>query len=160
MIKKHTFPVLLLIITFLGFAIRLSFFIGNDFPLHDGGFFYAMIRDLLSNQFVLPDYSSYNHANIPFIYPPLGLYFVGIIKYISGLTLLQLFRIIPLIITTLSIPAIYFLAVEIIEDKWKGMAAASIFSLLPMSYKWLILGGGVTRSFGAFFSILALIFVI
>ncbi len=160
MIKKHTFLILLLIITFLGFVIRLSFFIGNNFPLHDGGFFYVMIQDLLSNKFVLPGYSSYNHANIPFIYPPLGLYFVGIIEYFTGASRLQLFRIIPLFVNTLTIPAFYYLAIEIVKDKWATLAAASVYSLLPMGYKWLILGGGVTRSFGVFFGILALIFVI
>ena len=160
MIKKHSFLILLLLITSLGFVIRLSFFIGNDFPLHDGGFFYVMIQDLLSNKFVLPDYSSYNHANIPFIYPPLGLYFTGIVEYLTGASRLQLFRIIPLFVTTLTIPAFYYLANEIVKDKWTAFAATSVYALLPKGYQWLILGGGVTRSFGALFGILALIFVI
>jgi len=160
MIKKHTFLILLLIITFLGFVIRLSFFIGNNFPLHDGGFFYVMIQDLLSNKFVLPDYSSYNHANIPFIYPPLGLYFVGLVETVSGADRFQLFRIIPLLVSTLTIPALYILAKEILKDKWASLAATIVMSLLPTGYKWLILGGGVTRAFGTLFSILALVFVI
>jgi len=159
MIKKNTILILLLI-TFLGFVIRLSSFVGNNFPLHDGGFFYVMIQDLLSNKFVLPGYSSYNHANIPFIYPPFGLYFVGITEYITGASRLELFRIIPLLITTLTIPAFYFLAVEIIKDKRASLAATFVYSLLPKGYMWLILGGGITRSFGAFFAIIALIFVI
>lgn len=159
MIKKHNFLILLLIITFLGFVIRLFFFIGNNFPLHDGGFFYVMIQDLLSNKFILPDYSFYNHANIPFVYPPFGLYFVGLVEIVSGADRFQLFRIIPLLVSTLTIPAIYILAKEILKVKWASLAATIAMSLLPMGYKWLILGGGVTRAFGTLFSILALVFV-
>jgi hypothetical protein len=160
MVKKHTSLTLLLIIICLGFVIRLSYFIGNNFPLHDGGLFYVMIQDLLSNNFILPDYSSYNNANIPYIYPPFGFYFVGILESLTGISRLQLFRIIPLLVTTLTIPAFYFLAIEINKNRWTALTATTVFSLLPTAYKWLILGGGVTRSFGALFGILALVFVL
>lgn len=157
--KKNTL-LILAGITFLGFVIRVSFFVGNDFPLHDGGFFYVMIQDLLSNTWILPDFSTYNHANIPFIYPPLGLYLVGITEVWTGASRLELFRVIPLLVTTLTIPAFFYLAREIVKDEWASLAATAVYSLLPKGYMWLILGGGVTRSFGAFFGILALIFVI
>jgi hypothetical protein len=160
MIKKNTLLILLVLITFLGFVLRLSYFIGSNFPLHDGGFFYVMVKDLLANKFQLPDYSTYNQANIPFVYPPMGLYFVGLVESITGADRLQLFRFIPLLISTLTIPAFYFLALEIIKDKWAALSATVIYSLLPMGYAWLILGGGVTRAFGALFGILALAFVV
>ena len=37
-IKENELLIMLVPITLLGFALRLYFFIGNDFPLHDGGF--------------------------------------------------------------------------------------------------------------------------
>lgn len=157
--KKHTFTILLFLVTILGFANRLLFFIGNKFPLHDGGLFYVMVQDLISNQFALPEFTSYNHANIPFVYPPFGLYFIGLVEKVSGADRFQLFRIIPLLVSTFIIPTSYILAKDILKDRWASISAAMAMALLPMGYKWQILGGGVTRAFGTIFSILALVFV-
>jgi hypothetical protein len=115
-----------------------------------------MIQDLISNHFKLPIYSTFNHANIPFIYPPLGLYIVGLTEKLTDIDRLQLFRLFPLLISTLTIPAFFGLAKEVLKDEWKSLAATTFYAILPMSFAWLILGGGVTRSFGALFGILAL----
>jgi hypothetical protein len=160
MIKKNTLLILMLLITLMGFSLRLYYFIGSNFPLYDGGFFYVMVKDLMANKFLLPEYSTYNHANIPYIYPPLGFYIVGIAESLTHIDLLQLFRYIPLIISTLTIPAFFFLALEITKDQGESLAATTVFSILPNGYAWLILGGGITRAFGALFGLLALIFVI
>ena len=147
-------------ITVAGFILRISFFIGNKFPLHDGGFFFVLVKDILAAHFRLPEYSTYNFANIPFTYPPFGLYFVASLESVFGLDRLQLFRWVPLILSTLTIPAFFLLAKEITKDQRISLAATTSFSLLPMGYAWLILGGGVTRAFGAIFGIFALIFAI
>jgi hypothetical protein len=118
-----------------------------------------MIQDLISNHFILPVFSSYNHANIPFIYPPLGLYIVGLTEKLTGIDRLQLFRFFPLVISTLTIPAFWGLAKVTLKDEWKSLAATAFYSVLPMGYAWLILGGGVTRAFGALFGILALKYI-
>jgi len=154
-VKKNKFLFLILIIL-IGFIIRLSFFIGNNFPLHDGGLFFVMIQDLISNKFVLPVFTTYNHANIPFIYPPLGFYVIGITEKLFGIDRLHLFRFFPLLISTLTIPALFGLAIEVLKDEKKSLIATAIFSILPTGFAWLILGGGITRSFGALFGILAL----
>ena len=153
---KKTTILLVSLITLLGFAVRLSFIAGVDFPLHDGGFFYVMIGDLVTNGFRLPVYTTYNHAAIPFVYPPLGIYITGVIEYLTGAKRLQLLLVIPLLINTLSIPAFFYLAREFFEDEWIPAASTLVFSLLPMGYKWQILGGGITRSFGSLFGIIAL----
>jgi hypothetical protein len=158
--EEKTVLILLLLITLVGFTLRLYFFIGSKFPLFDGGFFYVMVKDIIANKFYLPEYSTYNHANIPFVYPPLGLYFVGIVESTTGLELLQLFRYIPLLISSLTIPAFFLLALDIIKERWAALAATAIFSILPNGFTWLIQGGGITRAFGALFGILALTFVI
>ena len=159
MIKKdHERFVLTTIIT-QGLILRLSFLLGNSFPLGDGGFFFVMVKDLISNNYNLPYFSTYNHANIPFIYPPLGFYFAGIINTTTRLDLLQVFRFVPLLFAVLSIPAFYCLAVEITKDKWVSLISTTVFTLLPMEYSWLIMGGGITRAVGSFFTILALTFV-
>ena len=66
--------------TILGLALLFGIFVRfipgplAGLPINDGGMFAVMIRDLKANQFVLPVLTSYNHAAIPFAYPPLGLY--------------------------------------------------------------------------------------
>ncbi|QRN82843.1 glycosyltransferase family 39 protein [Chloroflexota bacterium] len=157
--KNHNFILVGLLFIF-GLFVRLYFFVGNHFPLHDGGFFYVLIQELISNNFSLPAFSSYNNANIPFLYPPFGFYFVGGIEFLFGVDRLQLMQVVPLLVTSLTVPAFYFLAFEILKRREKAFASALIFSLLPYSYKWLIMGGGITRSFGALFAVLALIFLI
>ncbi len=159
MVKKQSFTILIFLVMIIGFALRASFFVGSDFPLHDGGLFYVMVQDLLSNRFILPQVTSYNHAGIPFVYPPFALYFIGLLETVSGADRIQLFRIIPLLVSTLTIPAFYLLARDQLKDQWTSLAATIAMALLPMGYKWQILGGGVTRAFGVLFSILALVFV-
>ena len=158
--KRKSSTVLAGILFIFGLIIRLFFFVGNTFPLHDGGFFYVLIQDLLSNNFALPAFSSYNNAAIPFIYPPFGFYFVGGLERLFGADRLLLMRIVPLLVTSLTVPAFYFLALELLKDREQAFASAIIFSLLPYSYRWLIMGGGITRSFGALFMILAMIYLI
>ncbi|MCB2214375.1 glycosyltransferase family 39 protein [bacterium] len=156
--KSTLFYVLLIIL--LGFAVRGFFSAGSRFPLNDGGFFYVMVGDLLANDFALPAFSSFNQADIPFLYPPFGFYFVGLIESLTGADRLQLFRIIPPLLSTVTIPALYFLAHELLKEKWTVLAATLAYALLPLAAKWLIQGGGVTRAFGALFGLLALAFLI
>ncbi|MDO9302752.1 MAG: hypothetical protein Q7T89_15305, partial [Anaerolineales bacterium] len=57
-----------------GAVVRFVPAASNGFPLNDGGMFYTMIRDLQANHYILPQFTSYNFADIPFAYPPLGFY--------------------------------------------------------------------------------------
>jgi hypothetical protein len=157
---NNFFLFLLVLFFLLGSALRLYFFAGGNFPIHDGGFFYVLVKDLITNKFHLPEYSTFNNANIPFIYPPLGIYIIGMIETITKVDRLYLFRFIPMIITILTILSFYFLALQINRNKWEALASTTAFSVLPMSFTWLILGGGVTRAFGAFFGTIAITFAI
>ena len=157
--KDLKFPVIFIFVLLGGFLLRWVFFASSSFPLHDGGLFYVMIGDLIRNGFQLPLTSSFNAASIPFLYPPLGLYAAGWIETTFHADRLQLFRWLPLIFSTAAIPAFYFLAKEIFKDKWISLAGMAIFSILPMSYTWVIMGGGVTRALGEVLCILALTFV-
>ena len=61
-------------ITVLGALIRLIPVLGADFPLNDGGLFAEMILAIRANGFALPAETHYNAIDLPFAYPPLGLY--------------------------------------------------------------------------------------
>ena len=65
---------LLLAILLTGALVRLAAVLGADFPAGDGGLFATMIEDIRAASFGLPAFTSYNGGDIPFAYPPLGLY--------------------------------------------------------------------------------------
>jgi len=149
----------------LGIAISLGIFVrafhvlSSDFPLNDGGMFYAMARDLQHNGYQLPDFTTYNNANIPYTYPPLGFYVSALIDDLTPLSLLQAFRWLPLVATCLTLPAFYLLAKSMLSSRVAVVASVLAFALVPRSFMWLLMGGGVTRSLGLLFAILALYFV-
>jgi hypothetical protein len=139
--------------TGLGAYLRIVQVAKLNFPLNDGGLFYSMTKDLIANGFRIPAFTTYN-SNIPFAYPPLAFYFSGFLSVITGWSLLDIFRILPSVISTLSIPAFYLLANDLLKSKQKTAIATVIFALIPA--EWSIMGGGATRSFGLIFSLLTL----
>ena len=140
----------------MGFVVRAIHIVSADFPLNDGGLFYVMVEELQRSHYRLPDFTSYNSLGIPFAYPPLGLYVAGFLNEITSLSLIDLFRLLPLVVTTLTIVAFAMLARSLLASDAVAVAAVVAFALVPRSFIWLLMGGGVTRSFGFLFAILAL----
>jgi len=140
----------------LGGYVRISQLLPLHFPINDGGLFYAMTGDLQANGFHLPAFVSYNHTNIPFVYPPLGFYLAGFLSSLTGWSLLKIFQFLPAILATFSIPAFFLLARDLLKSKAVLALSTLIFALIPASSYWLIMGGGVTRSLGFLFSLLTL----
>ena len=68
---------------FLSILIRIFPETLTSFPINDGGMFMVMARELRLNGFALPAYTSYNNFNIPFAYPPLGLYVTGFLSVLG-----------------------------------------------------------------------------
>jgi hypothetical protein len=139
-----------------GLVIRLPLVLAHDFPLGDGGMFYVMAQNLLANHFVLPMYTSFNNAHIPFAYPPLGFYLVDAVHELTGASLFQIFRFFPLGVSLVSIPAFAILARAVLQSRTAAIAATFAFAILPSSFHEEIKGGGITRSFGELFALLAL----
>ncbi len=137
---------IILVATVLGVFLRLQYVQKSDFPLNDGGLFFTMTKELVANQFRIPAFTSYNHLNIPFAYPPLSFYIAGFYSSFLHGDLLQFFRLYPLIINILSIPAYYFLVKELTDDQVTRYLAVFIYAISMPGYEWLIVGGGLTRS--------------
>ena len=148
-----------LLVFALGITVRVNFVAGSNYPLNDGGFFFKMTEELVNNRFVIPKYTLYNHSEIPFAYPPLAFYLIGITNYLSGISLLALFRYFPLVISCLSIPVFYILTERFFEEKTYRLLAVYIFATLPRSFEWFVMGGGATRSLGLFFAMLSMYFL-
>ncbi len=142
---------------FAGLLVRAIPVLTANFPLNDGGLFYTMTRDLQHADFLLPATTSYNGLGIPFAYPPLAFYLAGLLSSIPGLGLLDLFRFLPLIISTLTIPIVYLLARELLSSRFQALLATWAFALLPRAFDWSIAGGGVTRSLGMLLATLAIL---
>lgn len=143
-------------IVLIGAAVRLLPLGASTFPLNDGGLFAHMAGDLARNGFLLPQFTTYNGEAIPFAYPPLGIYLTAGIAQVLGADPVAMVRWLPALISTASILALYLVAAELLRSRWRGVVAAAAFALMPRSYLWLILGGGITRALGLLFALLAL----
>jgi hypothetical protein len=151
--------VFLVLALVVGGYVRLAFVLASPFPLNDGGLFYQMTQELITNQFRLPVVTEYNHLGIPYAYPPLAFYLTGLLSRLTGWSLLEIFRILPAIVTILTIPAFYLLAKDMIEDDNQLAVAVLIFALTPVTINWAIMGGGVTRSIAFLTALLTLHFL-
>ena len=141
---------------FIGFAIRASFIIGAEFPLNDGGFFLSMIRDLQAAGGALPVYTTYNHSQIPFVYPPLAFYLVDFVASRFSISELSLLTYLPIVFSCLTLLAFLPLAREILKEDREYYAAVFIYALFLPGFIWMIMGGGLTRALGFAFALLAI----
>lgn len=85
--RAETWMWLVLALLF-GTIVRVLPVLQSGFPVNDGGLFYSMLIDLKNAHFALPLVTSYNHLDIPFMYPPLPFYLAGWIWSLSGLSLI------------------------------------------------------------------------
>jgi hypothetical protein len=145
-----------LLATVVGGYIRISQAFRAGFPINDGGLFYSMTRDIQANSFHLPFFTSYNNIQIPLVYPPLAFYFSGSLSSLTGWSLIKIYQLVPAVIASLCIPAFYLLASNLIKSKAKTALGTLLFALIPGGFYWLVMGGGITRSFGFLFSLLTL----
>ena len=132
----------------LGIVVRAAHVLAADFPLNDGGLFYLMTREVQASDFHLPAFTNYNGGQIPFAYSPLGFYLAAAINSATGIPLMELFRFLPLVATSLLVVAYYRLAKAMLGDPMIVGAAVLAFALVPRSFGWMIMGGGLTRSLG------------
>lgn len=140
----------------LGLYVRLSPAIDAGFPINDGGLFYTMVNDLLDSGFNIPSYTSYNGSRIPFVYPPLPFYLAAAITRLGNIELLDVLRFFPALMSALTVPGFYLLARSALRSKPQAVLATFVFSMLPRSFEWLVMGGGLTRATGYLFAILTI----
>lgn len=156
--KKYTGWILGIALLF-GSILRFLPGMKAGFPVNDGGMLLAMIRDLKSNGLILPSVTSYNFLDLPFAYPPLGMYVVALLSYNLPISDLELLRWLPPVISLIIIFAFYWLAYRILDSEAKAASAVLFYALMPGASNWLVMGGGLTRSFGILFSLLAIGYV-
>lgn len=126
------------------------------FPVNDGGLFSVMIKSIQDNGMRLPAYFQYNGQNIPFAYPPFAFYVGAFASNIFHLTVIDIVRWMPAVILIGTIPAFFYLARAILKTSYAAGLATLAFAFTPRTMTWPIMGGGLTRSFGLLFLLLAL----
>ncbi len=140
----------------IGTIPRVSFTLAGDFALNDGGLFFQMAQELQRAHYALPAYTAYNGAGIPYAYPPLGLYVATLLDAAGPWSLLDVFRWLPPAMSIATIGAFWLLARALLPSKAGAVLALWAFALLPGSFAWQVMGGGLTRSLGLLFCTLAL----
>lgn len=137
-----------LLITTVAIFLRFYAPLLESYPVNDGGLFYQMILDIKANGWRLPAFTTYNNSNIPLAYPPLALYLTGLIHAASGIELMDLFRFLPPLWSSLLLWPAWAIIRELLDDPHARLIAFAIFGLNFPGFEWLIMGGGVTRAFG------------
>jgi len=151
---------LLFLAILLGTFMRFNPTLLAGFPINDGGMFAVMVDDLKASHYLLPAFTTYNHLNIPYAYPPLGFYLGRLAADLFGLSAVQVLRWLPAFFASLSIPAFYLLALRLLKNKYYAAVSTIFFALMPRALSWFVMGGGLTRSPGQFFMLLTLATVI
>jgi hypothetical protein len=139
-----------------GAVVRFVPVVSNGFPLNDGGMFYTMIRGLQANHYILPQFTTYNFADIPFAYPPLGFYIAASLSSLLHVSVLQILLWLPALINTLAIFFFYKFVEQILSSRMSAALATLVYALSSGAFLWQVMGGGITRSFGILFLILML----
>jgi hypothetical protein len=156
--NKDSYKIFLLLAMLLGGIVRFTPVIVAGFPVNDGGMFYVMVEELKANHFLLPAFTQYNLADIPYAYSPFGFYATGLISSLFRIPALDLVRWLPPFVSTFSLLAFYLLAAEILSSRLQAALATIFYGLVPDSFGWAIMGGGITRSFGLLFLFLTIAF--
>lgn len=151
---------ILILAILIGTYLRFNPTLLAGFAINDGGMFAVMVDDLGSSNYLLPAFTTYNHLNIPFAYPPLGFYLGRLAADLFGLGSTEVVRWVPAFFASLSIPAFYLLALRLLKNKYYASVSTLFFALMPRALSWFVMGGGLTRSPGQFFMLLTLATVI
>jgi hypothetical protein len=149
--KDDQHKLLLWIALLLGGIVRFMPVVMAGFPVNDGGMFYVMVEELQANRFLLPAFTQYNLAHIPYAYPPFGFYATALVSGLLHIPALDVVRWLPPLVNTLSLLAFYRMADELLGSKTQAALATLFYGLVPDSFGWAIMGGGITRSFGLLF---------
>jgi hypothetical protein len=158
-VEKHLPRFLAFFAMLIGAILMLSLVLREDFPRNDGGMFYVMVKDLIANNYRLPENTSYNNAHIPYVYPPLSFYLAALLSDIFSFSLIEIERWLPFFFSLSSILALGLLARAILKSNIQAALSMLAFALLPPTFDRLIMGGGLARAPGLFFCLVSLYWI-
>jgi len=139
----------------LGIARRLTVVGQPGFPMGEGGLFLLFSRLIAEQGLTLSSEAVYGGVTLPFAYPPAAFWMAAWASRVTGLSLEQLYYILPLLLNLLALPAFSFLAAQFTRDRAVFLVAVLLYAQMPESYVWQITGGGLPRALGALAALLA-----
>jgi hypothetical protein len=145
----------LLVAAGVGAVVRLVTVLPGPLTPGDGGLIVVMVEDLRNAGFVMPPVSTYNDFDIPFVYPPLGLYATGLVAELFGLSSLDGVRLIAGAVSLATIWTFALLALRLLPPV-AAAGAVLMYALMPHAYDPIVAGGGVTRGSGVLLAMLAM----
>ncbi len=140
----------------LAVIVRIPFPLGSDFPLGDGGFTLSLIDDVRDANYALPAHGSFNGDEIPFVYPPLTVYFAALLADLGVSEPTTTLRFLPAIFSCFTVPVIFLLAYALTGSRTSALWSAISFAFVPRTYRWLVMGAGLPRALGFLFALIAL----
>lgn len=155
-VRPNSLAILLMLIIFLA---RSPFLRGVSNPYNDGGLFLPVIEDLIQEGVFTQKFINYNNYTIPFVYPPLGIYVVSLLKFITGFDTLVFFTVIPFSLSLICCLLYFYFVLELTKSKNVAFFSTLIMFVLPENYFWTIRGGGITRTWGSLFALSTLFFL-
>ena len=158
--RKEWAALILMLAVLLGTFMRFNLTLLSGFAINDGGMFAVMVDDLRANHYMIPAFTTYNHFDIPFAYPPLGFYLGALTVDLFNINAVDALRWVPPFFASLSILAFYMLAQRLFKNQFYASLSTLFFSLMPRAFSWFVMGGGLTRSPGQLFMLITLLFVL
>ncbi len=145
-----------LLAVLVGAIARAAPVLAAGFPVNDGGLFASLVDAIVAGPTLLPNSITYNGLNAPFAYPPLAFLVAAGLEHLVPIGTVEWLRWIPLVASIATIPAFALLALELAPTRVHAAVATFAFVLVPASFEWLVMGGGLTRAPGLFLAILAI----
>ena len=139
----------------LGILVRLVPVVEAPLTTGDGGLIVVMVDDLLGAGLALPAMTTYNHTDLPFVYPPLGLYAAAVLGELTGVGSLDVVRVVAVSLSFATLGAFALLAFRVVPPV-AAVGALAAYALMPHAYDGIVAGGGVTRGMGLLFALLAI----
>ena len=150
--------ILLAMVTAGALAQRVFLLVATDFPINDGGLFYAFVKAVAGTFPGLPDYVRFNGIAIPFAYPPLSFWLAALLTRL-GVDALAIVHVLPILMNM----AYVLLFALVLRRSGRPLlfVAIALFFLCttPRTFEWLVMGGGLSRGLGSLFLMATLLAV-
>jgi hypothetical protein len=92
---------------------------------------------------------------VPFHYPPFAFYLAAVLDD-AGFSRIAVMQALPALASAATVGAVFLLAEPFLRSRWAALSATFAFAVMPETFSWMIVGGGLTRAMGFLFAVLAL----
>ena len=148
--------VLLAMVVAGALAQRVFLLVATDFPINDGGLFFAFVKAVAATFPHLPDNIRFNGLVIPFAYPPLSFWLAALLTRL-GFDVLAIVHVLPILMNM----AYVLLFALLLRRSGRPLLFVAIalffFCTMPRTFEWLVMGGGLSRGLGSLFLMASLL---